>query len=362
MTQRPNGAYSSLKAAWHTERIAAIRRGELPAPAQLQLVLSDLCNHDCSFCAYRMSGYTSNAWFSGPNGERNPNRMIPHEKAEEILDDAHEIGVSAIQFTGGGEPTVHPSHVQVFEHAQSLGLETSLVTNGHLLRDGWEDPYSEMSWIRVSLDAGTAATYAKVRRVHESVFDKVLSHVSRISEVSKGELGVSFVVTRENIEEIPLAAQAASLFGADSIRFAACFTQHGSDYYEPGEIAAASASIQYARDQYESPSFKVIDMFGSRVDDLDAGSPPHKFCGYQLFNVYVGGDLNVYRCCNTAYNPKGLVGSIKDRRLSELWKDPTTHSIYYGFDARSCERCAFNPQNALIHQLTQEKPLHVNFV
>src|SRR6185436_2555124 len=44
------GAYSDLKAAWHLDKIAALRSGKQIVPAQVQLILSDLCNQDCHFC------------------------------------------------------------------------------------------------------------------------------------------------------------------------------------------------------------------------------------------------------------------------------------------------------------------------
>ena len=83
------------------------------APAQVQLILSDLCNHDCSFCAYRLSGYTSNMNFADVDGNKNPRRMIPTEKALEIVKDCSTLGVQGLQFTGGGEPTVHPDHLHL---------------------------------------------------------------------------------------------------------------------------------------------------------------------------------------------------------------------------------------------------------
>src|SRR6185436_9951432 len=83
-------------------------------------------------CAYRSSNGFSIEQFAGVNGEKNPNRKITTAKAIEILDDCGSLGVKAIQFTGGGEPTVHPDHLLIFEYAQNMGLETSLVTNGVL--------------------------------------------------------------------------------------------------------------------------------------------------------------------------------------------------------------------------------------
>ncbi len=56
-------AYSPFKVVHHMDMIDQLRNGDQPVPSQVQLVISDVCNHDCSFCAYRMSGYTSNQNF-----------------------------------------------------------------------------------------------------------------------------------------------------------------------------------------------------------------------------------------------------------------------------------------------------------
>src|SRR5688500_4652854 len=129
--------YSVLKAAWHADRITTMREGGQSVPVNLQLILSDLCNHDCWWCAYRASNGLSSAGFAGPdkNGKlsHNPNRMIPTAKAAEIITDARELGVKSITFTGGGEPTVHPDHLSLFGMALELGIDCSLNTNGNLL-------------------------------------------------------------------------------------------------------------------------------------------------------------------------------------------------------------------------------------
>ena len=55
--------YSPYKAIHHLDKLAQMKKGEQPVPAQVQLIISDLCNHNCSFCAYRMEGYTSSQNF-----------------------------------------------------------------------------------------------------------------------------------------------------------------------------------------------------------------------------------------------------------------------------------------------------------
>src|SRR3990167_8685596 len=99
--------YSPNKASKHPASLAILQEGGQPNPIHVQLVISDLCNHRCGWCAYRLDGYSSNKLFKiiQPDGEvnNNPNRMIPLEKVKEIVDDCAAMGVKAIQLTGGGE-------------------------------------------------------------------------------------------------------------------------------------------------------------------------------------------------------------------------------------------------------------------
>ena len=109
--------FSSLKAAWHTDRIAQLRAGQDIVPAHVQIIISDLCNQNCHFCAYRMDGGFSTTNFADDHGNRNPVRFIPAAKAKEILDDCAALGVGAIEFTGGGEPTVHKDCFEIIAYA-----------------------------------------------------------------------------------------------------------------------------------------------------------------------------------------------------------------------------------------------------
>jgi len=361
--------YSDWKVAWHLDRVAELRASGQTTPPHVQLILSDLCNHDCPWCAYRMEGYSSNQHFgeARPDGSmnHNPARFIPYAKALEILDDCAALGVRAVEFTGGGEPTVHPQHLQIFAHALDLGLRCALVSNGNLLRPGWEDLLPRFDWVRFSLDAGTAETYARIRRVCESAFDRFQANARSLA----GELarqsadtlfGISFIVLHENWPEIVLAADLARRLGAGSIRFGALFSPALADYYDADLLASIRALIEQARHLNEGPGFRVIDLFDQRMLDLEQGRPDYRTCLYQQMNVYIGGDLNVYRCCNTAYNDLGLVGSLKEQRFREFWQSDAKRQAYRRFDARACQHCAFNGKNRLLNYLAGT-PVHVEF-
>lgn len=343
--------YSTAKPVWHLDRIEDLRNGKQPMPVHVQLILSDLCNQDCSFCAYRMSSGLSRELFATAE-THNPNRQIPLLKAIEIVDDCEAVGVKAIQFTGGGEPTVHKSHLQIFDRAQRAGIDTALVTNG-IRMDPGHDAIQRMQWIRISVDAGTEATYCKVRRVQPAHWRKVWSNMGSLAVSYEGTLGCGFVVTPENYREIAECAYLAREHGASSLRIGAVFSSEGIGFYKD-LIEAICDEIERAQ-VLSSERFEVIDLFGRRLADLEHGAPSHPFCGYQYLTVYIGGDLSVYRCCNTAYTEIGKVGSLVGQRFRDLPMD------YGDFDARGCRYCQFLQQNDAINALI-DPPTHVNFV
>jgi len=319
-------------------------------PVHVQLVLSDLCNHDCSFCAYRMSSGLSHELFVTPE-THNPNRRIETPKAIEIIRDCAALGVKAIQFTGGGEPTVHRDYELLFALAQDLRVQTALVTNGVKLKVS--DPFLRMTWVRVSVDAGTPETYSAVRRVDRSHWTKVWGNIGAFASQYQGTLGVGFVVTRENWREIAQAARLAKNAGASSLRIGAVFSADGESYYD-GLAESIDAEIRAAMD-CSGDGFEVINLFGRRMTDLHDGAPTDSFCGYQHFTTYIGADLNVYRCCNTAYTTRGTVGSLKNTRLVDVLAGRPA------FDARDCRYCQFGGQNRAIASLIRE-PAHAAFV
>jgi len=342
--------YSQLKPAWHLDRIQSMRDGLRPDPVHVQLVLSDLCNADCSFCSYRMSNGLSNELF--PEGKRkNPNRMIASDKAREIIDDCATLGVKGLQFTGGGEPTMHPDHLEMFARAQGHGISTALVTNGVNL-DPTNPAVRAMSWVRVSVDSGTPQMYASTRRVSEKHWHRAWENISALAESCTGIVSVGFVITNENFRELPAAAEVAQAAGVANIRVGAVFSTDGTSYYGD-RLSEIREIIASAKAEFGD---LIVDLFDRRIADLDAGSPTDALCGYQHLSTYIGGDLGVYRCCNTAYTRAGKVADLHGMRFAEVFYKPVVP-----FDARSCRHCQFRGQNQVISALVRQ-PTHAEFV
>lgn len=363
----PRNPYSPLKVLAHRGLLQQLKAHAQIVPVQAQVVLSDFCNHNCSFCAYRMNGFINNEKFGVmEDGVRNnnPTRFMPTPKAVELFDDFRNIGVRAVQFTGGGEPTVHPDHTELFNNALDRGLECALITNGYTLREDDFDVLHEFSWVRVSVDAGSAAQYAAIRDVPESGWERMWGNFRRlVKDNADGHgplLGAGFVVTRENFESMVAFAKRAKAEGANNVRISAMFNPDQYAYFHPirEEVLALAEDTMALEDE----SFRVFNEFNARLDDLKQKSPDYDFCGYQQFVTYIGADLNVYRCCDTAYSERGLLGSIKDQSFATFWNSLEKRRLIDDFDAHDCGSCMFNTRNRFINYAIAPSHTHVNFV
>jgi MoaA/NifB/PqqE/SkfB family radical SAM enzyme len=359
--------YAADKAVLHMDRLLKIHSGEQPAPVHLHFIISDLCNQDCSFCAYRIENYTESFSVIEADGTRNhnPNRMIPFDKAVEILEDFEGMGGKAVQFTGGGEPTVHPQCAQIMQRALDLGLDVALVTNGVRLPLVLPQLMSA-KWTRISIDAAHQETYCAVRHVPSGHWDKVLANVrslvaARLDATRPLTIGIGFVVTKENWGEVVDGARLARDLGADNMRISAMFQPDDDHYF--AEFHDEAVALCAEAETISGNGFTVINNFGTRLSDLELHSPDYKRCGYQNFTTYIGGDMNLYRCCVLSYTERGAIGSLKSQRFRDLWESQSKHDDFARFDARSCPRCQFNDKNRAINHLINTLPVtHGNFV
>jgi MoaA/NifB/PqqE/SkfB family radical SAM enzyme len=87
--------------------------------------LTGKCQLECTHC-YAQSGP------SGSHGKMTGQHWM------NLVDDAHGLGASMVQFIGG-EPTLHPQFPAILRHAISTGIEVEVYTNlVHVTGEVWE--------------------------------------------------------------------------------------------------------------------------------------------------------------------------------------------------------------------------------
>lgn len=360
--------YSEKKASYHFGSLATLAAGQQPNPVHVLCVLSDLCSHDCTFCLFRASGYETSKEFGIINKSgvaiKNPNRMIPFNKAIEIVDDCHRMGVKAFEFTGGGEPTLHPQFDDILHRTLDTGMQIGMITHGANLPPARIESLAHTEWIRISLDAGTKETYAKTHRVDGRTFDRVIANIAFLADArnlakTSMHIGVSFVTTKFNFHEMSTAAKLAKDSGADSFRISAEFSPEGIDVFDGLEsiISAAAAEVE----AMQTESFRVFNHWSTKTSVHDSGRPDYRQCWYQHLTAFIGGNQKVYRCCRTSYQERGLIGSLENQSFEQLWNSESKKRLFDYFDARGCTNCHVNQRNREVGNLMNPPP-HVNFV
>jgi MoaA/NifB/PqqE/SkfB family radical SAM enzyme len=343
------GPYSPLKAAHplHADRIRALAEGRLLSPSQVSLVVTNKCNQDCLFCAYRSSRARVSQMFTEMD-EIGEDRLVglPYE--------FKKAGVLSVLFAGGGEPTVHPGFGQALKTTLDLGMYGALLTNGSLLHEMSKDDLARLTWARVSIDSASAETYAIMHGSSDETYYRVLESASELARSRNGYrpvVGIGFVVCQENHEEVGDFIRLGATLGIDNVRISPSFFEDAVEthmgYYDKVMDLINQASSEVAG------KVMVFNQFGNLLEALAMKKPEFPTCHYARMVTYVGADLNVYTCCDLSYNKAGLIGSIKEMDFGTFWNEKAAE-FYRLHSTVWCGSCKSNDKNRLIQYLLSD--------
>ena len=116
----------------HSGRVWRWYRTGRTAPVLVEIAPTGYCNATCPWCFF--------------NGKKSKTR-INRKTMLSAIEDMATMGVKALNWSGGGEPTLHPDFAEFVARAQGLGLKQGLFTNGYTKIPNQRS----FSWIRISL-------------------------------------------------------------------------------------------------------------------------------------------------------------------------------------------------------------------
>lgn len=349
-------------------------------PTLLQIDLEAFCNDNCQFCSYRKDeGYNTtmlkmieaspeNHSDFKPIGKPSEKSGFPLEFADKIPEMMEEAGIPAIEITGGGEPTLWRGFDKLIQNLKDRKREIGLVTNGSTLSDERIQLLcSCLTWIRISMDASNAETHRLVHRTPASDWDRRVSNIEKLvnqrSIQGRKEdmvIGISFVTTPTNYQDIENAADFWYLKNVDHIRFTFMYDKQGTAGLTFNQIEILKKRLQLLKERYHDTRFKIL-FEKDRIDTYTKPNTDFDTCYYQNFVWAVGADVNVYPCCIMKYNEKFVLGNLKEKTLKQLVEDVNVHSKMAGLDVKSCYPCWLRERNKQIG-FAVEKPKHHNFV
>ncbi len=346
------------------------------APVLVEVDPSNACNHACSFC---LSSYIHFSKYKGT--EAFSRALMPRDMLMNMCKDFVKMGVRAVNWTGGGEPTLNKHLKEAIEYCGQNGIKMGMFTNGTLF-DKWDmfdTLVDNMTWVRISVDAGTKKTYNGVRVAKGNQdWDKMVSNLTKLIEVNKSkgnkiDIGVGYVISPDTYEEI--------------VEFAKFFKDFDLMYcqYKPEiiirEDGGVQRDIEFWTDKVQPLLDEAKDILGDKFQvngykledlatDREKFGRNYKKCLGSQIQPCVGADGHVYVCTNHRGWKQYSYGSLHQNTFEEIWKNlnerkKVMHTIENVECFKNCTKlCKPHESNKMVweihenyHNLEKEKLL-----
>jgi radical S-adenosyl methionine domain-containing protein 2 len=150
------------------------------------------CQMSCNFCYARFDDVIRDTKVSALG--------LNTEQAKKIILELTQLGFRKINFAGG-EPILRKDLPELIKYAKSLGLTTSLVTNGHLISQDWLKRVTGiLDQIGISVDSSNPDTRIKMGRAINNTPLTNEDYISRAKMITASgiALKINTVVTAQN--------------------------------------------------------------------------------------------------------------------------------------------------------------------
>ena len=276
------------KLLYHGDRVKEWLDKGRTSPVLFEVALTGFCDASCPWCFFK---------------DQRDSHRIDTEKLMLALEDMVTLDVKAINWTGGGEPTLHPDFKHIVYHAAELGLKQGLFTNGFN-----KIPFqSKFEWIRISL---TDRGFAPIIRP-KVPFGICVNHIK--------------LYGRQTLIKMCLQAK-----------------EMGARYFQVRPALLGSYKDQ---PKLEAPEYlkecadTFFDVYVTNYKYTDATEPKgYKNCYGYLFCPSIDWKGRVGTCLYLMHDKKYVLGDLNRTPLTMIWQKVTDKVKV----TESCQNCCKN--------------------
>lgn len=335
--------FVQTKVFYHHNALEEVLNKKIVTPITCEIDLTDgFCNNKCKHC------------FFGTDKKATP-IYADTNIIKELLCELSNSGTKGIEFSGGGEPTTHPNIAEIIEFALSKGLQVGLVTNGLLLHKV-KHLIDKLTFLRISLDAGSANTYKIVHGV--DTFDQVIKNVREIiSSSDSDKLGIGFLIVPDNVGDIFDAALLALELGVRFIQYRPASLPYRVD--EKVWITAAN-EVKKVVTFIDKEQLQVFDAGIKWYHVSNERKYSRCFTSSIVAVVKANGDIPL--CVLKRNDPKFIIGNIKDGGFLKHWFSAKHFELIDQIILSKCRKpCKHDSYNIVCESL-QSDLNHKNFI
>ncbi len=372
--------FNSYKLLAQVYRWRLIKRGHpIPQPALVTVDPINSCNLSCQWC-------NASYILSRRHGRISDSTL--NELASFLStwqgSPAWPSGVEAICIAGGGEPLLHPKLDAFIEKCISLGIEVGVVTNGTLIHEHLE-ALSLCTWVGVSVDAGRASTFQKLKG--KDLFGKVCDNISLLGDYitrhpqsplanTQPGYGISykFLLYSGNIEEIYDAASLAKQLGCKNFHLRPAGISW--DKIKTGNKSIFEKDIRLKLEQQidnartlEDNAFGVYGIthkFDAKMNKANHFSYCHAIFMTSVFMPPRSENekLCMGLCCDRRGDSTLECPSAIDNldEISRFWGSDEHWKIFDNIKLSECPRCTYQPHNQIYEHVIQNDSMTYKFI
>jgi radical SAM protein with 4Fe4S-binding SPASM domain len=324
-------------------RVRAILAGLNPAPQEVEVQPSSVCNANCLWCF-------------GADYEKCENRLYKPKNMQRVIEQVLEFEndgfrIDVLKFCGStGEPLMNPQTLYAIEQAYGK-INLRLFTNGlaiglHKNDEAYLSTLAKVGRINLSLDALSTETLHTLKpgsKKRNVSMEDILEGASKILAIKEGKgIEAGFVITEGNYKEIGEFARAVKDFrAAENIRYRIDMTDAEVSRKHSREIE----DLLLEAKSHETPDFRVLQIHSNEdIAKTERESFSSKGCGLKCstskFWTCIGSNGWVYPCGHIASGNSINYGNLLKSSFKEIWNSERRRRMIQILPYEDCHLCS----------------------
>lgn len=314
-------------------------------PIAIEIHPTAMCNHRCIHCSYK---------------ERNESRAtISNDIMDKLIASIVHMGIQAVYFSGGGEPTLYPDLVKYINKLNENDIEVSIITNGSCFEQmGLISIANKLNYIAVSVPAVDMKTFKEITGT--SNLNNVLELPEKVKCVHRENspvLGARIILTNKNYKNVGEFIRVMRENSYDYALFKVV-----RDYEDNGQ------GLNNEEEKYLKEEILQYDDLDENFTNLKSIFEYRKFpifknkCWVNQYGMIanVSTDGKVYPNIVEIDKPEFCIGDLNEQTLEEMWNshrhDEVKRISNQKWMNQECKNCRAMSYNRIINEILDVMP------